>query len=743
MQIRYLLFLLFVVTLTQGLTSPPANTVNPPQNLLCDLMSCYFTGTASPVKTFNRTPAFSWEVIDTRKNIYQAAYQIIVSDNKDMIDKNTGNIWNSGKVNSPLSNGILYNGTHLKPAQQYFWKVRIWNNRNEVSPYSRDHYFQTADEFADYTTGRYSIVKQEQFPTNITNLKRLTKADFGKASFGQLKVHFKTINHDDTIIVRLGEAINPDGSINRTPPGTVRYAEYKLPLKKNISHYHIHLKADKRNTGKDAIKMPDSIGVVMPFRYVEIEGHNAALGKEQIIRTNIHYPFDESASYFKSSDSILNQVWDLCKYTIKATSFAGIYIDGDRERIPYEADALINQLSHYAVDKEFTLARYSHEYLIYKATWPTEWILQSVMMAWYDYLYTGDARSIRHHYNELVQKTLMQLEDSNGLITVNKVTPQILKAIHLPASAKLRDIVDWPHSGGLGLSKKEAGETDGFIFTAYNAVSNAYYYNALVTMHKIAAVLGKETDAAMFLSKAQSLKQTYNNLLWDQSKGLYCDGVTTRHASLHTNFFALLFGLVAEKDVPGVISFIQSRGMACSVYGSQFLLEALYDYHAADYGLSLMTSTSDRSWYNMIRSGSTMTLEAWDNKYKPNLDWNHAWGAAPANIISRKLMGIEPVSPGWSQFKIAPRPGTLSFAEIVVPTIRGNISMSFHQSEKYFNMNVTIPANTNAQIYLPSITSNAVITENGRRVKAVKEGNHFVLKNVGSGSYKFGVQHIR
>lgn len=72
---------------------------------------------------------------------------------------------------------------------------------------------------------------------------------------------------------------------------------------------------------------------------------------------------------------MLNRVWELCRYSVKATSFAGIYVDGDRERIPYEADALLNQLCHYSVDREFTLARRSHEYLLNHATWPTEWIL--------------------------------------------------------------------------------------------------------------------------------------------------------------------------------------------------------------------------------------------------------------------------------------------------------------------------------------------------------------------------------
>ena len=60
--------------------------------------------------------------------------------------------------------------------------------------------------------------------------------------------------------------------------------------------------------------------------------------------------------------------------------------------------------------------------------------------------------------------------------------------------------------------------------------------------------------------------------------------------------------------------------------------------------MSLMTATNDRSWWNMIRSGSTISMEAWDLKYKPNSDWNHAWGSAPANIIPGYMWGIRPVS---------------------------------------------------------------------------------------------------
>ena len=57
----------------------------------------------------------------------------------------------------------------------------------------------------------------------------------------------------------------------------------------------------------------------------------------------------------------LNTVWDSMQvYTQKATPFLGVYADGNRERMPYEADANIQQMSHFAVDREYSIGRVHH-----------------------------------------------------------------------------------------------------------------------------------------------------------------------------------------------------------------------------------------------------------------------------------------------------------------------------------------------------------------------------------------------
>jgi len=70
-------------------------------------------------------------------------------------------------------------------------------------------------------------------------------------------------------------------------------------------------------------------------------------------------------------------------------------------------------------------------------------------------------------------------------------------------------------------------------------------------------------------------------------------------------------------------------------------------------------------------------MEAWDMRYKPNSDWNHAWEAAPANIIVRQLWGITPLTPGFRKTQIKPQTGGLSYSLVSVPTILGPINAIF------------------------------------------------------------------
>ena len=157
--------------------------------------------------------------------------------------------------------------------------------------------------------------------------------------------------------------------------------------------------------------------------------------------------------------------------------------------------------------------------------------------------------------------------------------------------------------------------------------------------------------------------------------------------------------------------------MACSVYAAQYLLEGLYEAGESPYALYLLTSTGERSWWNMIRSGSTIAMEAWDMKFNPNSDWNHAWGSAPANIITRCLWGITPAEPGFASAVIQPQLGNLTYSKIKVPTIRGAIECEYQwkSSSKEF-YSIRLPKNMKAGFYA-ALSGGSRVTVNGKEQK--------------------------
>ena len=654
-------------------------------------------------------PTFSWIVPGDQSGTMQTAYHIIVASSHKEAMAGVGGVWDSKQVQSPVSVNVLFSGADLQPSKTYYWRVKVITTTGGESDWSEVKAFRTSANLSGYQSSYEPLVKTMQQPVSVVTVGKSQVIDFGKDAFGQLMIRLSSDTGTDTVQVSLGEHIK-DGMIDPKPGGTIRYQQFTLPLMKGEHMYRIKIKADKRNTGSAAVLMPGYIGEVLPFRYAQLDGYkNPEIARQDVIREMVHYPFDEAAASFTSSNDTLNKIWELCKYSIKATSFAGIYVDGDRERIPYEADALINQLGHYGVDREYAMARRSSEYLLKYPTWPTEWILQALIISWNDYLYTGDARSLAANYELLKARTLFALKEKNGLISTKTglQTPEFSASINF--KDKIKDIVDWPVS-----------ETDGFVFDNYNSVINAFHYKAVVLMEKIATAIGNKADADKYAAARKQFKEIFNRTFLNTKLGIYKDGDSTDHSSLHANMFALNLGLVPERYVPSVMTFIRSRGMASSVYGSQFLMDALYDGDDADHALKLLTSTGDRSWYNMIRVGSTITLEAWDNKFKPNQDWNHAWGAAPANIIPRRLMGVEPTTPGYETVSIRPQTGSLRYAEALIPSIRGAIKVTV-KNDTVYSLNVTLPANMSGEIYLPMIAGKNVIRYNGKLMKVRRE----------------------
>jgi hypothetical protein len=650
-------------------------------------------------------PDFSWVVRSNGLDVLQTAYQIRVAATPEALARGEAPLWDSGRVDSDRGTAVEYAGPALEPWRSYAWQVRTWGAAESAGDWSAPQVFR-AGALDGRATPRYRIAQAEVAPASIeTTPDGRAFLDFGRAAFAGLRLTLDGPPGGSDIVVHMGEALEAPGKILRKPPGSVRYHRMGVTLLPGRHAYNVRL------TENDRRLMPAEVGAVMPFRYVEIEGAAGPIGPDAARQVVAFYPFDDQAARFTSTDPKLDAVWELCKYTMKATSFCGLFVDGDRERLAYEADAYINQLGWYACNREFTLPRLSHEHLMDHPTWPPEWKHHSILIAWNDYLHTGDADSLAACYDRLKgEKLLAERARDDGLLD----------------TTGLRDLVDWP-----------PGERDGFDFKPVNTVYNAFYQKSLALMAEIAEVLKKAEDAAKFRAEAARVAAAIEAKLVDPATGVYVDGEGSKHSSLHANMIPLAFGLTPEERRGKVVAFVKSRGMACSVYGAQYLMDALFDAGEDDHAYALMLAPGGRSWRHMTEDvGTTMTLEAWDQKDKPNQDWNHAWGAAPANIIPRKLMGVEPIEPGFRAVRIRPRPGPLKAASLDLPTIRGTIHVDFEASPDSFAVGVEIPANVRARVHLPAGSrADDVVRVDGVPRSARRQGDDLVVEPIGSGKH--------
>ncbi|MDV7139073.1 family 78 glycoside hydrolase catalytic domain [Maribacter sp. TH_r10] len=707
---------------------------SPPVDLTVELIREPSTN----VKIFDLKPEFGWTV--PLESNFQSAYQILVASSKSGIDNNNGDIWDSQRVASGKSTNVEYEGKPLEIGKTYYWKVRIWDDENRLVNYSEAQKFTTgkSDSYIISTENKFIMDKIK--PEKFENKNGFYFMDFGKAAFATMDFTYHA-ETPHTLTIRLGEMLDGQGNVNRTPPAksNIRYQELKVNVKPGQTTYRIPVQTDERNTRPNkAIPLPDGFPPLVPFRYAEIEGTQSEIKSKDVEQLAFHTYWDDSASSFKSNNTILNQVWDLCKYSIKATTFNGLYVDGDRERIPYEADAYLNQLSHYTTDREYAMARRTIEYFMQHPTWPTEWQQHVPLLIYADYMYTGNTELIERYYDALKHKSLYELSNEDGLITSTKVDAEFMRKLGFPDGYKkpLTDIVDWPGANFNGSETK--GERDGFVFKPYSTVINSFFYENMKIMAEFAKILGKTQEVLDFELRAAKAKKAVNEQMFDKERGIYVDGIGTDHASLHANMMPLAFGLVPEEHYSSVVDYVKSRGLACSVYGSQFLMDGLYNAGEEDYALDLLASTAERSWYNMIRIGSTITLEAWDNKYKNNLDWNHAWGAVPANVIPRGLWGIKPKTPGFGVATIKPQMSNLKSSSIEVPTVRGTIKGKYtHNGPRLQTYIIEVPGNMVAEFSLNGLDGKDLI-HNGQKVPSAFEsirlspGEHTIQLKINS-----------
>jgi alpha-L-rhamnosidase len=291
--------------------------------------------------------------------------------------------------------------------------------------------------------------------------------------------------------------------------------------------------------------------------------------------------------------------------------------------------------------------------------------------------------------------------------------------------------------------------SDPKLTTSGILMSTAIFYHDLQLMARSARLLGKESDAEYFDRLMDKIKVAFNRHFFHSELGYYDNGTQT------SCVLPLAFGMVPDEDKTNVFNHLvkeitvdSDNHLATGLIGGHYLMRVLSDNGRPDLAYTIATQTTYPSWGYMVSKGATTIWELWNGDTADS-------GMNSRNIVMligdldiwlhEYLGGIrpDPEAPGFKKIIIKPEPvGDLVWARESYDSVRGSINSEWHQSAGQFDLQVTIPANATATVYLPANDIKS-ITESGRTLTKVTgvesakmEGDRAVLE-IDSGSYHF------
>ncbi len=237
-------------------------------------------------------------------------------------------------------------------------------------------------------------------------------------------------------------------------------------------------------------------------------------------------------------------------------------------------------------------------------------------------------------------------------------------------------------------------------------LDNSWYLLALDAAAEIAPLVGQPGDAALYLSRAQGIRNQFNNSFWTGSA--YRSSTYTGDTDERGNAMAVLAGL-ATPGQAAALRTVLITGQHCSPYMEKYVLEALFALGYPDDALARM-----RSRYSAMISNSATTL--WE-LFPASGGFNHGWSGGPLPLLDEYVAGITPTSPAFATFDVRPVLGTtLTRADANIPSPAGVISISAARDDADYRLSVRVPPGSSGRAFQPvsgGLLSRAVLSITG------------------------------
>jgi alpha-L-rhamnosidase len=477
------------------------------------------------------------------------------------------------------------------------------------------------------------------------------------------------------------------------------------------------------------------------FRYAHVTGlkPKPALAdvKGDFIRTSY-----SRAGDFESSNDLLNRIYKTVTWTYENLTLGGYVVDcPTRERLGYGGDAgtsLETALFNFDTGGLYTkwaanwrdaqnpqtgdLPYTAPNYGDHGGGGPM-WCGFVVTMPWQVYLTYGDRRALEINY-PMMQKWLAFAESK----TVDHIMQKYLSFAR--SDPQWNFLGDWVTPKHPGLSDPSRNPVDAQF------INNLHYLYTLQLAVKIANVLGKPQDAAMYGQRAATLARALQEKFWDASKDVYVTGQQPYLA------FPLLLNVTPADLRPQVMKTLEQTILVkdqghidAGMHGTYFLLKYLMQQDRNDLIFTMVNQTTYPGWGDMLRQGATTIWEDWtgsDSHIHDTLISVGSWFIQGIGGIR-----IDEAAPGFRHFLIKPAiVGDLTFARAKYQSIHGEIASDWRIENGTLKLDVTVPPGTTATVYVPG-AGPAQVTPRSARVKAAGTRNGRAVFEVESGKYSF------
>src|SRR6187399_1801283 len=364
------------------------------------------------------------------------------------------------------------------------------------------------------------------------------------------------------------------------------------------------------------------------------------------------------------------------------------------------------------------------------ASGSTGWADCATIIPWNMYLAYGDKQILQNQYGSMKAWVKYMTDSSNNYLWN--------RGFHFG---------DWLFYRPFDDNDGRSAVTDKYM------IAQCFYANSVQLMINTANVLGKNDDVAKYTGLLKNVKEAFVKEYLTPNGRLVSSTQTAYVLALN---FDMLPENLREQAVEKLVENIKAYNnhLTTGFLGTPYLCHVLNRFGKTDVAFTLLMQESYPSWLYPVKMGATTIWERWggihpDSTFEPASmnSFNHYAYGAIGDWMYRVVAGLDTYddAPGYKHIKIQPHiGGGLTNASASLQTYYGKASSGWKLEGNKIIMDIEIPANTTATVFVPASNKEA-ITENGNTVSSSKDlqitgaENGYVILKVNSGKYHFEV----